>query len=154
MNTKNNNDTIVILADKKNHEIAKKISNNIAEKQRFNVLLCISENDFIDFITNKYKKYIYNNQHSKMIVIDDFGILPFMAISKLPFAIVAQLEDEHSAHMTKEHNNSNVITLGSSILGFDLLVSIIDKYLLANYEGGRHKVRLDMLDKMLEKEKI
>lgn len=148
------NEKIVLLADLKNYELAKKVNTHIKKHKKFDVIFCKPDSDFIEAIILNYKKYIYKNKNCKMIIIDDFGILPFMVVSKLPLSIVAELEDEHSAYMTMSHNNSNVITLGSSILGLNLLLTIVDKYLFAKYEGGRHKVRIDMLDRMLEKEKI
>ncbi|MEF9985271.1 MAG: RpiB/LacA/LacB family sugar-phosphate isomerase [Malacoplasma sp.] len=148
------NKKIVLLADVKNQDLAKKINDHIKKHKKFNIVFCKPDPNFINAICDNYKNHVYKNKNSRMIILDDYGALPFMVASKIPTSIVAELEDEHSAHMTMGHNNANVITLGSKILGFDLLIGIIDKYLFAKYEGGRHKVRLDMLTKMLEKEKI
>ena len=51
--------------------------------------------------------------------------------------------------MTRNHNNTSVITLGSKILGQTLAENIVDSYLESEYAGGRHQIRVDMLNKML-----
>ncbi|HAQ2261052.1 TPA: galactose-6-phosphate isomerase subunit LacA, partial [Enterococcus faecium] len=52
------------------------------------------------------------------------------------------------AYMTRKHNNSRMITLGSKIVGDELALNIVKEFLQANYDGGRHQVRVDMLNKM------
>lgn len=145
---------IVLLADNKNKKLSDLVLKHIDNHKTFEVINCKVSNNFINSIIENYKNLVAKKAHTRMIIIDDYGILPFMVASKIPNSIVAQLEDEHSARMTMEHNNSNVIILGSKILGEELLLSIIDAYLFAKYEGGRHKVRLDMLTKLLESERF
>ena len=51
--------------------------------------------------------------------------------------------------MTIGHNNTSVIALGSGIIGEKLAEIIVDSYLESEYDGGRHQIRVDMLNKML-----
>ena len=61
----------------------------------------------------------------------------------------AEVSDEHSAMMTRSHNNTSMIAMGSGIAGNKLAEAMVDAYLNEEYAGGRHQVRVDMLNKML-----
>ena len=50
--------------------------------------------------------------------------------------------------MTIRHNSTRIITLGSAILGEELANACVDAYLTADYDAGRHQVRIDMLNKL------
>lgn len=82
------------------------------------------------------------------IFIDSYGALPFMSASKFPFVICAECNDEHSSKMTRDHNNANMITFGTRLIGEDVAVSICRRFLQKDYSGGRHQIRIDMLNAM------
>ena len=84
----------------------------------------------------------------KGIIIDDYGIVPFMACTKYKKIVCAQTADEHSAKMTRDHNNTSIISIGYEITGENLAKSICEIFANSDYSGGRHQVRVDMLDKM------
>lgn len=52
------------------------------------------------------------------------------------------------AHLTKQHNNANMIALGGRTTEPELAIKIVDEWLDTEYEGGRHQRRVDMLDEM------
>lgn len=108
-------------------------------------------NDAFASIYNFGQTVITKKAH-RGIVIDDYGSLPFMVLGKMKGSIVAQISDEHSAHMTSEHNGSNMITLGCQLSSMTGLKNIITKYLKTPFAAGRHLVRTDMLDEMLKQE--
>ena len=109
----------------------------------------VIENDNIyDLTVSIVHKVLENKDENKGIIIDNYGTIPFMIASKHKYIICAQLNDEHSAKMTRDHNNSNVITLGYNVIGKDVAVNIIKRFVNGKYAGGRHQVRIDMLDKM------
>lgn len=82
------------------------------------------------------------------IVIDAYGVGPFMVATKIKGIIAAVVSDERSAYMTRSHNNSRIITLGSEILGDTLAKQIVQGFLEGEYDGGRHQIRVDMLNKL------
>ena len=84
----------------------------------------------------------------KGIIIDDYGIVPFMVCTKHKKIVCAQTADEHSAKMTRDHNNTSIISIGYEITGENLAKSICEIFADSDYSGGRHQVRVDMLDKM------
>ncbi|MCQ2551642.1 MAG: ribose 5-phosphate isomerase B [Clostridia bacterium] len=52
------------------------------------------------------------------------------------------------AHLTKQHNNANMIALGGRTTDENLAIQIVDEWLDTEFEGGRHQTRVDMLDEM------
>src|SRR5690625_586898 len=72
--------------------------------------------DFYD-ATTRVVNVIQNEKADKGIVVDEYGAGPFMIANKHKGIICANTFDEHSAFMTRGHNNANVITIGSGIVG-------------------------------------
>jgi ribose 5-phosphate isomerase B len=56
--------------------------------------------------------------------------------------------NEQSARLAKQHNNANIISMGERMFPAEHLYAIVDAWLGAQYEGGRHQPRLDKLDAM------
>ena len=54
--------------------------------------------------------------------------------------------DVVSAKLTKEHNNANVISLGARMVSEELGLQIVDAWLNAEFEGGRHIRRIEKLE--------
>lgn len=82
------------------------------------------------------------------IVVDAYGAGTFMVASKIKGMIAAEVSDERSAYMTRGHNNSRIITIGSEIVGTTLAKNIVKGFVNGTYDGGRHQIRVDMLNKM------
>ncbi|MDA3973625.1 galactose-6-phosphate isomerase subunit LacA [Enterococcus thailandicus] len=82
------------------------------------------------------------------IAFDGYGAGSFMTATKVKGMVAAEVSDERSAYMTREHNNARMITIGSEIVGEGLAKNIVKEFLAADYDGGRHQVRVDMLNKM------
>ena len=52
------------------------------------------------------------------------------------------------AHLTKQHNNANILALGGRTTAPELALTIVDEWLDTEFEGGRHQRRVDMLNEM------
>jgi ribose 5-phosphate isomerase B len=53
--------------------------------------------------------------------------------------------DTFSARMLRQHNDANMLALGARIVGEGLALDIVDAFLDAEFEGGRHATRVDMI---------
>ena len=70
-----------------------------------------------------------------------------MAANKVTGVRCALCWSEETARLAKEHNNANVISIGQRQISEELALKIIDAWLQAEFEGGRHTLRIEMLDK-------
>ena len=60
-------------------------------------------------------------------------------------ASVIHKSDTTTAHLVKEHNNANIIAFGARIVGIEKAKDIVKAYLDAEFQGGRHAIRVDMI---------
>ena len=79
------------------------------------------------------------------ILICGTGIGISIAANKHKGIRAALCSDPFSAKMTKIHNNANVIAMGGRVIGPELANAIVDAYIGAEYEGGRHQKRIDKI---------
>lgn len=79
------------------------------------------------------------------IVICGTGIGMSMVANKVNGIRCALCSDTFSARMTRVHNDSNMLALGARVIGVELAKEIVNAWLDAEFEGGRHQVRLDMM---------
>ena len=76
------------------------------------------------------------------IFICGTGIGVSLAACKIPGTTVALVTNSYMARMAREHNNANVLCLGSRVVGLDHAKDIVDTFLNGSFEGGRHTRRL------------
>lgn len=79
------------------------------------------------------------------VLICGTGIGISMAANKVKGVRAAVVSEPVSARLTKEHNDANIIAFGARIVGIEEAKAIVDAYLNATFQGGRHKERVDML---------
>ncbi|MBN8533596.1 MAG: ribose 5-phosphate isomerase B [Rhizobiales bacterium] len=53
--------------------------------------------------------------------------------------------DTFSARMIRQHNDANMLSIGARVVGEGLALDIVDAFLKAEFEGGRHATRVDMI---------
>lgn len=107
----------------------------------------IDGSDFVDS-TLAIANDVKDNEGSMGIAFDGYGAGSFMVATKVKGMVAAEVSDERSAYMTREHNNARMITIGAEIVGEKLAKNIVKEFLAAHYDGGRHQIRVDMLNKM------
>ena len=103
--------------------------------------------DFVD-VTLAVAAEVNKQEENLGIVIDAYGAGPFMVATKIKGMVAAEVSDERSAYMTRGHNNSRMITMGAEIVGEGLATNIAKGFVNGKYDGGRHQIRVDMLNKM------
>ena len=79
------------------------------------------------------------------ILICGTGIGISIAANKVNGVRAAVVSEPVSARLTKEHNNANIIAFGARIVGTELAKDIVKAYLDAEFQGGRHQTRIDMI---------
>lgn len=53
--------------------------------------------------------------------------------------------EPYSAQLSRQHNSTNVLAFGSRVVGGELAKMIVDAWLDATFEGGRHQKRVDAI---------
>ncbi len=69
-----------------------------------------------------------------------------MAANKVPGIRCGTCVDTFSARMIRQHNNANMLSIGVRVVGEGLALDIVDAFLNAEFEGGRHATRVDMIE--------
>ncbi len=87
------------------------------------------------------------------VLICGTGIGMSMCANKYRGIRAALCSDTYSARLTRNHNDANVICMGARVIGSCLAVDILDSFLSAEFEGGRHATRVDMMTDIEEKQK-
>ena len=80
------------------------------------------------------------------VLVCGTGIGMSMAANKVPGVRAAVVSDTFSARATREHNDANVLCLGERVVGPGLACDLVDAWLGASFEGGRHLRRVRKFD--------
>jgi ribose 5-phosphate isomerase B len=79
------------------------------------------------------------------IVIDGAGIGSAIAANKVPGVRAALCYDHATAVNSREHNDTNVLSLGAALIGVSLAKQIAETWLRTEFAGGRHQRRIDRI---------
>ncbi|MCG7574578.1 ribose 5-phosphate isomerase B [Phaeobacter sp. CNT1-3] len=80
------------------------------------------------------------------IIVCGTGQGIMMAANKVPGIRCGVCSDVFSAKMIRAHNNAQMLSLGARVVGEGLALEIVDAFLEAEFEGGRHATRVDMIE--------
>ena len=69
-----------------------------------------------------------------------------MAANKVKGIRCGVCTDTYSARMIRQHNDANMLAIGARVVGEGLALDIVDAFLTAQFEGGRHARRVDMIE--------
>ena len=84
------------------------------------------------------------------ILICGTGVGISLAANKIHGIRAAVCSEPYSARLSRQHNNANIIAFGARVVGESLAEMIVDEFLAAEYEGGRHQKRIDMISALEE----
>jgi len=116
--------------------------------------------DVIDYGTNStdsvnypdYAKLLANGLHAKTadtgILICTSGIGMSIAANRYPFIRAALVQNEEQAHLSRAHNNANVLVFGAKFITSKAAKKCLDEFLTTDFEGGRHCGRVQALERM------
>jgi ribose 5-phosphate isomerase B len=79
------------------------------------------------------------------IMIDGAGIGSCIVANKVPGVRAGMAYDYSSALNSREHNDTNVLTLGAGLIGVNLAKQITSAWLSTNFSGGRHERRVNKI---------
>ena len=88
------------------------------------------------------------------VLICGTGIGISLTANKVKGIRAAVCSEPYSAKMTRMHNDANIIAFGARVVGQATAEEIVDAFLTAEYEGGRHARRVDMISAVENGESI
>ena len=82
----------------------------------------------------------------------DFGVLICgtgvgisLAANKVEGIRAVVCSEPYSAKLSREHNNTNIVAFGARVIGIATAEMIVDEFFAAEFEGGRHQKRVEMI---------
>ena len=93
----------------------------------------------------KVAKAVASGECDLGVLICGTGIGISLAANKVKGIRAAVCSEPYSARLTRQHNNANVIAFGARVVGQSVAEMIVDEFLSAEFEGGRHQRRIDMI---------
>lgn len=100
--------------------------------------------DYPDY-SLKVAEAVANKECDAGILMCGTGIGISIAANKVKGIRAAVVHDLFTAEMTKRHNNANIIAMGGRVVSPELAVAMTEKWLDAEFEGGRHTQRVDKI---------
>lgn len=79
------------------------------------------------------------------ILICGTGVGISLAANKVKGVRAVVCSEPYSARLSRQHNNTNVLAFGARVIGIEMAKMIIDEWLNAEFMGGRHQTRVDMI---------
>ena len=122
--------------------------------------------EVVDFGTNSPERFDYPISGYKVgkavasgdvdlgVLICGTGVGISLAANKVHGIRACVCSDPYSAKLSREHNNTNIIAFGARVVGQELAKMIVDEWLSATFEGGRHQRRIDMLAEIEETQSL
>ncbi len=99
--------------------------------------------DYPDF-AEKLTARLEGNEKAGILICGT-GIGMSIAANRHKFIRAALCHNEHTAIMSREHNNANVLCLGARVLDHDDALGIVKVWLETKFSGGRHQLRISKL---------
>jgi len=96
----------------------------------------------------KAARLVASGEADRGIVICGTGVGISLAANRVRGIRAVVCSEPYSAKLSREHNNTNMLAFGSRVVGLDLAKMIVASWLSAEFEGGRHEKRVDMLDEI------
>jgi len=93
---------------------------------------------------------VVSGEFERGVLVCGTGIGMEIAANKVPGVRAVTPYDDLTARMSREHNDSNVACFGERTMPAERAIHLLDIWLKAAFEGGRHQERLDKIRKLEE----
>jgi ribose 5-phosphate isomerase B len=96
-------------------------------------------------LAQKVAELVASGAAMRGVAIDGAGIGSSIAANKVPGIRAALCYDKASARNSREHNDSNVLTLGARLLTETQAEEVLRTWIATSFGGGRHQARIDKI---------
>jgi ribose 5-phosphate isomerase B len=106
--------------------------------------------DSVDYPIYAYRvaRAVAGGKAERGVLVCGSGIGMCMAANRVPGVRAVHGFEPFGARMSRRHNDSNVLCLGSRFTGVDLAIEIVREWIKEPFDGGRHKRRIDLIDSL------
>ena len=98
----------------------------------------------------KVGKMVASGEVDLGVLICGTGVGISLAANKVKGVRACVCSEPYTAKLSRMHNNTNIIAFGARVIGIETAKMIVDEWLNAKYEGGRHQKRVDMISEIEE----
>ncbi len=88
---------------------------------------------------------VASGEVDKGVLVCGTGVGISLAANKVKGIRACVCSEPYTAMMSAKHNNANIIAMGGRVVGEDMAKMIVDSFLESEFEGGRHKMRVDKI---------
>jgi ribose 5-phosphate isomerase B len=106
----------------------------------------LSPDDDYPKYAKRVARTVASGEYEKGITVCGTGIGASIAANRVKGARAALCLTPEMARMSRRHNNANVLVLGGRITQPREAFMIIDAWMSAKFEGGRHQRRVELMD--------
>ena len=103
--------------------------------------------DYPDYAL-KVAQMVSNGGADRGVMIDSVGIGSAMAANRVKGVLAAKCNNAFEARSAREHNYANVLTLGSKIIGIEIIKDIVTAFLTTKGGADRHQKRIKKILKL------
>lgn len=141
------NKRIVVSSDHADIELRKTIAAHVAAKgwDVIDIGPMTSESTHYPIHGEAAAQKVASGECQLGIIVCGTGQGIMMAANKVKGIRCGVCSDTFSARMIRQHNDANMLSLGARVIGEGLALDIVDAFLTAKFEGGRHGTRVDMI---------
>ena len=128
-------------------EMKKEISSWLMEKGYEIVDVGTNSPERFHYPISGYKvaRLVADKEVDAGILICGTGVGISLAANKVHGIRACVCSDPYTARLSKQHNNTNIIAFGARVIGIEMAKMIVEEWLNAEFEGGRHQTRVDMI---------
>ncbi len=137
-------------------EMKNEIKNYLEEKGIEVINVGTDSTERFNYPISGYKvaKMVANHEVDGGVLICGTGVGISLAANKVHGIRACVCSDPYTAKLSKQHNNTNIIAFGARVIGIETAKMIVDEWLNAKYEGGRHQTRIDMIKEIEETQSL
>ena len=135
---------ILIASDHAGFQLKENLKKHFKKKYNFLDFGANSDDsvDYPDF-AHKLSQKISEKKDSFGLLICGSGIGMSMVANRYKHVRAALCVNEKMAKLSREHNNANVMVLGSRLISFEEAIKCFNMFFKSKFEGNRHQARLD-----------
>ncbi len=144
---------IAIASDHAGYQLRQELMNHLVIRQiEYRDFGCetTASVDYPDY-AKKACDAVLSGEADAAVLICGTGVGISISANKIHGIRAAQCSDTFTARFSRLHNDANALCLGARVVGTGLACDIVDAFLAASFEGGRHQRRVDKI-MALEKE--